>query len=684
MHIDSSKGERIDSWKDISAYLGRDVSTVIRWEKERGLPVHRIPGGQRKGVFAYRHELDQWMAGLRNTNGADASLLTSAEPPTLSTAIEKKTTESTETVKVGLWHRLWRPGWRQIFYTATGFLGALVLLSSYGHLDSWLKLRSPQLVGQHQLTANGREKREILTNGKTIFFAQEQNGWFALAEMPMDGGAIRILWNPDENATPASISPNGNQLLALCGTGVEEERELWIVPRFAGAPRLVPDVKAHSAAWAPDGKTIAFASGTELYLTSANQQTPTNIGAFATVPRALYWSRDGRYLNFILDGLFAGKGVSWGQISIDATKTITMRPLPLSMYGSLNWSPVGGDNTMAAWRTELDLKDTQVWLVRFGTGWWQPSVQVAPISFVEGELYGVEFVPEQSRLVSLSMPRERTAFVRFDLHSQTFRQILPGTSGAYLNYSNDGQWVTYVSSHDEALWLSRADGSSARQLTFAPDAVELPRWSPDGRLIAYMLYRTGRPWRIQILDVATGKSWEASEGNDSQGAPTWSPDGRYISYGGVNCEATRTCAIHRIDLATRKVQTLPDSDGLFTARWSPDGRFIAALNLEQHKLMLFDVKSQTWRKLADGINGTDLGWAFDSNDIYVDIPGGARIARIRIADGHEETLVDLRTQDDFNLAEVGDLQFSVAPDEAVILHRTIHSPEIYSFDVRVH
>ena len=71
--MDAANSERIDSWKDISAYLGRDVSTVIRWEKEKGLPVHRIPGGLRQGVFAYRRELESWLAGHCNTNGMELS-----------------------------------------------------------------------------------------------------------------------------------------------------------------------------------------------------------------------------------------------------------------------------------------------------------------------------------------------------------------------------------------------------------------------------------------------------------------------------------------------------------------------------------------------------------------------------------------------------------------------------------
>ncbi len=53
---------RLDSWKDIASYLRRDVRTAIRWEKDKGLPVRRVPGGQRKSVFAYTAELDSWLA----------------------------------------------------------------------------------------------------------------------------------------------------------------------------------------------------------------------------------------------------------------------------------------------------------------------------------------------------------------------------------------------------------------------------------------------------------------------------------------------------------------------------------------------------------------------------------------------------------------------------------------------
>src|SRR5271155_3702952 len=54
---------RLDSWKEIAAFFDRDERTVRRWEKERGLPVHRVPGGGRGGVFAYPAELKDWLKG---------------------------------------------------------------------------------------------------------------------------------------------------------------------------------------------------------------------------------------------------------------------------------------------------------------------------------------------------------------------------------------------------------------------------------------------------------------------------------------------------------------------------------------------------------------------------------------------------------------------------------------------
>src|SRR5215468_7102603 len=58
---------RLDSWKEIAAYLGRGVRSVQRWEREEGLPVHRLSHQKRGSVYAYKNELDEWWQSRRSS-----------------------------------------------------------------------------------------------------------------------------------------------------------------------------------------------------------------------------------------------------------------------------------------------------------------------------------------------------------------------------------------------------------------------------------------------------------------------------------------------------------------------------------------------------------------------------------------------------------------------------------------
>lgn len=54
-------GDRLDSWKEISLYIDRDVGTCTKWAKNLGLPVYKIDKGSRRStVFAFRSEIDRW------------------------------------------------------------------------------------------------------------------------------------------------------------------------------------------------------------------------------------------------------------------------------------------------------------------------------------------------------------------------------------------------------------------------------------------------------------------------------------------------------------------------------------------------------------------------------------------------------------------------------------------------
>ena len=74
---------RLDSWKEIAAFFGRDERTVKRWEKERGLPVLRLPGA-RGGVYSFTDDLSRWM----ETRKPIGSIAAEGRPDQRQTAVE--------------------------------------------------------------------------------------------------------------------------------------------------------------------------------------------------------------------------------------------------------------------------------------------------------------------------------------------------------------------------------------------------------------------------------------------------------------------------------------------------------------------------------------------------------------------------------------------------------------------
>ena len=83
---DQPSSGRLDSWKEIAAYMRRDVKTVQRWEKREAMPVHRHLHDKLGSVFAFRDELDVWAGVLPfavepGEPRADGRLREGVEPP---------------------------------------------------------------------------------------------------------------------------------------------------------------------------------------------------------------------------------------------------------------------------------------------------------------------------------------------------------------------------------------------------------------------------------------------------------------------------------------------------------------------------------------------------------------------------------------------------------------------------
>ena len=71
---------RLESWKEIAAYLRRDVRTVQRWEQSDGLPIHRHKRPHRSIPYAYKSELDAWWTSRSNVAASDGNHVDSNSP----------------------------------------------------------------------------------------------------------------------------------------------------------------------------------------------------------------------------------------------------------------------------------------------------------------------------------------------------------------------------------------------------------------------------------------------------------------------------------------------------------------------------------------------------------------------------------------------------------------------------
>jgi hypothetical protein len=72
----SPRGSHLDSWKEIAAYLNRDIRTVQRWEKQEGLPVHRHQHDERGTAYAYSGEIDRWLDSRSRSTNRDETRVT--------------------------------------------------------------------------------------------------------------------------------------------------------------------------------------------------------------------------------------------------------------------------------------------------------------------------------------------------------------------------------------------------------------------------------------------------------------------------------------------------------------------------------------------------------------------------------------------------------------------------------
>jgi len=533
----------------------------------------------------------------------------------------------------------------------------------------------PRVLRTVRLTNTNRPKSDIVTDGSRIYFIENQS---VLSQTSVNGGETFPVPNSLEDtgfANTFDISPDGALLLMNTARGTSLDGPLWSVPVVGGSPRRLGNLDGHSAAWSPDGTKLAFGRGNEIFLAKSDGGDAQPLLTTAGTASDLRWSRDGSILRFTVNDPRTNNRSIW-QASVDGSNLHALLPgwnaAPNECCG--NWTTDGKYFVFQAQRDDT----ANLWALNEHGGPFRSSAP-DPVQLTTGPMNVGNPVPSRDgKKLFVQGWRPRGELVRYDSRSGHYAPYLSGISAMGLDFSRNGEWVAYNDASDGTMWRSKVDGTQKLQLVFPPMLAYLPRWSPDGRRIAFFGHPPGEPWQIYFVPAEGGTPELIYRTGTNLADPSWSPDGKSLAFG-ENSLNNQGSAVYVLDLKTRNASKLPGSDGLYSPRWSPDGRFIAAITLDSLKLMLFDLTSQKWAELAKIFVAYPV-WSKDARYLYFDgiLDNQEGYFRVRITDGKLERIFSMKG---FQAAGGAFGNWSgLAPDESPLLVRDASIQEIYGLD----
>jgi Tol biopolymer transport system component/DNA-binding winged helix-turn-helix (wHTH) protein len=568
------------------------------------------------------------------------------------------------------------PRWRR-------WAGIAALVVAAALLGFWLRpqLPPPRVLATQELTDDGLPKDSLVTDENRIYFTERPPGRVVIAEVSSRGGEVSSIDAPITNPHVEAVSPEQSELLARQKGG-----PYWIVPLPTGSPRRLNDAFGGPAVWAPNGKLV-FAKDKDLYIAEHDGASPRKLATAPDFPDNISFSPDGSRFRFTATNLANDTSAIW-EARADGSD---MRPVflgwnnpPTECYG--HWTPDGKYFVFQSTRGGA----TNLWIVRERSAWWR-KVSHQPVQLTVGPLQFSSPLPsaDGKKLFAVGT-RRRAELVRYDAKSGEFVPYMGGISAGDLDFSRDGQWVTYVSYPERTLWRSKLDGSARLQLTFPPVHALLPRWSPDGQHIAFSGKMPGKPWKVLLITKDGGSPQKITDDELEELDPTWSADGKRLAFGHSSFLNDTSSRIALLDLETHQISELPDSQKICCPRWSPDGRFIVAITGDPllDQLMLYDVKNQRWRELHTDTRPFTIGyvaWSRDNTYVYFDLnaSGDSRYFRLRISDSKLEQPVDVKRlrqfPDEFGMAT--ESWIGLGPSDTPLFVRDISTQEIYALDV---
>lgn len=524
-----------------------------------------------------------------------------------------------------------------------------------------------RVTGYTQITHDGRTGAAIGTDGSRLYLGRGIH--IPIGQVALAGGEIEsVLSVKLLKPWLEEVSPDGSAfLIQSYEAGSAPARPTYIVQILGGAQRYLADTAGSH--WSPDGRSIVyFTSNGDINLTRSDGTGGHKIASAGGVPDSFSWSPDGKTIRFSRDNSFWEVSPDGSDLHRVLTPTHTF-----SGKWCENWSP---DGEYCVFRGDPDY---QLWAFDERRGLFRRPPE-KPIQLTSGPIHwGNPVASKDGNTIYASGYTLRGELSRFDSKTKQFQAFLGGISADLVTFSRDGQSVAYVSYPDGILWKANKDGGDRVQLCSPPLRPESLSWSPDGSQLVFMSESKQRHVENAYVVSSHGGVPRRLLPDDtgSQTDPDWSPDGSQIIFG-TNMMGEQNSEIRSLDLASHLVTTLPGSDGIFSPHWSPDGQYIAASSVDLSKMLLFDVKTQSWSTIYTD-RAAYSTWSSDSRFLFfLRYSNDPAVLKIPVKGGTPEVVTFLK---DFHPAGTFGLWFGLDPSDAPMLLRDLGTQDIYALSL---
>lgn len=389
-------------------------------------------------------------------------------------------------------------------------------------------------------------------DGKWIAFSSDRNGNLDVYLIPASGGTVKQLTSHSADDTVLNWTPDGSAILFSSNRGEDFMPKLYTVSTNGGMPVNAGADMGVQGSYSPDGRRLAYNQKTQSYwrkyyrgamqtdvmVMDAASKKFTNLTDFDGIDSWPMWARDGN-IYFVSDREGNGLTNVW-RVSESGGKADRVTSF---REGDVRFPSISADGKTIVFEhdfgiSKLDLASKRVTPLHFDIGA-ETQESLGEVRDFNSMVDDYALAPNSRRIVVSVHGEIFTAPV----DEGDLRQITDTAArDTNVEYSPDGKWIAFVSDRSgrEEIYAVAVDGAGEPQKLTDLDALKFGySWSPDSTQIAY----TSSDDKLRVVTVADKQAKEITSsryGNIS--SPRWSPDGKWLAY--AKPDVSRTTDIY--------------------------------------------------------------------------------------------------------------------------------------------